>query len=226
MFVGTYGEGISVSSDDRTRWMKFNSGLFCREVNALYTVGRSLFAGTERDLFKWNESSDRWEAHSEGIENKNIVSMAGDKQGTFILAGSGVYNYEKGYFTTIPCLYKSTDQGKTWVKWDKGLPGKTLVYSIAVNPEKPNVIYLGTSEGVFRSTNGGEKWRKTTAGLPKDVKAFDLRLARTAKGDHVVYVAAGPHGVFRALDAEEVLWSNLSYDLSFSSTTGIALSNN
>jgi hypothetical protein len=55
---------------------------------------------------------------------------------------------------------------------------------------------------------------------------LEIQFARTAKGDHLVYAAAGPHGVFRAPDAEEVLWSNLSYDIGFSSITGIALSDN
>lgn len=226
MFVATHGEGIFVSSDDHTRWQAFNSGLYCREVNVLYTGGKSLFAGTERELFKWNSSSGKWEAQSDGIMNKNIVAMAGDKQEAFILAGAGAFNYEKGFFSSIPCLYKSSDRGKTWVASDKGLPNGTLVYSIAVNPEKPNRIYLGTSEGVFRSTNSGEKWEKTNEALPKRVRVLEIQFARTAKGDHLVYAAAGPHGVFRAPDAEEVLWSNLSYDIGFSSITGIALSDN
>jgi len=55
-------------------------------------------------------------------------------------------------------LFKSTDAGETWKTLGKGL--KNLA-AVAVNPRKPNEVYVSTADGViFRSTDGGMTWER------------------------------------------------------------------
>ena len=53
-------------------------------------------------------------------------------------------------------LFKSTDAGESWKPIGKGL--KNLA-AVAVNPKRPNEVYVSAMEGsISRSTDGGMTW--------------------------------------------------------------------
>jgi len=220
VLVGITKGGVFKTYNPVVSWEPCNTGLTYRDVNVLFIHKKELLAGTVKDLFKWDESSKRWMSASNGIKNKNIISI--NAQGKILFAGSGPYPGEKGYFEEIPCLYKSEDKGKTWTASDKGIPDGTLVYVIAVNPKNHKRIYLGTSKGVYRSTDTGQNWAKMRNGLPKDLRIFDIKIARMVDNKDVVY-AAGSSGVYMTTDDDETRWVNKSYGLEQTAITSIIL---
>lgn len=50
--------------------------------------------------------------------------------------------------------YYSRDLGRTWNK-SSGVPEGNLGFQVAVDPSKPNVVYVATNKGLFRSENAG-----------------------------------------------------------------------
>ncbi len=65
-------------------------------------------------------------------------------------------------------VYKSTDGGKTWQHM--GLKDTERISAIAINPQNPDVVYIGAlghafgpndERGVFMTTDGGKTWTKT-----------------------------------------------------------------
>jgi photosystem II stability/assembly factor-like uncharacterized protein len=65
-------------------------------------------------------------------------------------------------------VYKSTDGGKTWQHM--GLKETERVSAIAINPQNPDIVYIGAlghafgpndERGVFMTTDGGKTWTKT-----------------------------------------------------------------
>ena len=204
VLVGMNDGGIFKSTNAPMNWQPYYKGLTYRDVNVLFTHEKSLYTGTAKDLFKWDMASNGWVSTSEGIKNKNIISIDYDPQGKILYAGSGPYGDKKGLFEDIPCLYKSTNEGKTWAATDKGIPDGTLVYVIAINPNRFERIYLGTSDGVYRSTDKGRNWLKMKYGLPKGLRVFDIKIARVSDGKDVVY-AAGSNGVYMTVDDDETL---------------------
>jgi photosystem II stability/assembly factor-like uncharacterized protein len=65
-------------------------------------------------------------------------------------------------------VYKSTDGGKTWQHM--GLKESERISAIAINPQNPDVVYIGAlghafgpneERGVFMTTDGGKTWTKT-----------------------------------------------------------------
>jgi photosystem II stability/assembly factor-like uncharacterized protein len=65
-------------------------------------------------------------------------------------------------------VYKSTDGGKTWQHM--GLRDTERVSAIAINPQNPDIVYIGAlghafgpneERGVFMTTDGGKTWTKT-----------------------------------------------------------------
>jgi photosystem II stability/assembly factor-like uncharacterized protein len=62
-------------------------------------------------------------------------------------------------------LWKSGDQGKSWIKVNTGVRGSSLdsgrLWSVALDPVNPQIIYTtaGYGEGgILKSTNGGREW--------------------------------------------------------------------
>jgi hypothetical protein len=51
-------------------------------------------------------------------------------------------------------VYKSTNDGKSWVIKNKGLMNYDT-RSIVIDPYNPSVVYVVTSGGIFKSTDGG-----------------------------------------------------------------------
>ncbi len=62
-------------------------------------------------------------------------------------------------------VFKTSDGGVSWTNVSSNLPD-TPVNAVAINPNVPTEIYVGTDVGVFISANGGASWAKMNAGLP------------------------------------------------------------
>ncbi|WP_245906993.1 VPS10 domain-containing protein [Reichenbachiella versicolor] len=132
-----------------------------------------------------------------------------------------VYKYaDYGY------IKKSTDKGKTWTKYNKGLPENTDVAKIIINPNNTNHLIMATNVGLMTSMNGGKSWAKKSKGLPNDLprdltsfydpdtKEFVLYLV-----DQTVYEEEGQTttargGVFISVDAGAT-WKDITSDLYF-----------
>ena len=58
------------------------------------------------------------------------------------------------------------------------------VHSLAINPEKPNVIYAGLGEGmgIYRSTDGGEIWQEINNGLIVECPSYLQRVGQVKTG--------------------------------------------
>jgi hypothetical protein len=225
MLAATNGSGVLMVGKASDLWRFCNQGLIYREVNVLFSQGNLLLAGTARDLFKWEENSSKWAPCSEGIQNRNILSIGADPEVKTLYAGSGSYDEKRSFFQKIPCLYKSTDQGKRWRRSDEGIPDGTLVLTIAVNPARPERIYLGTSDGVYRSTDGGHDWSRMEEGLPKELNVFDIKIARMPDGQDVVYAATAV-GVFMTTDEDETRWESRNYGLEPTAITSLLIVQN
>lgn len=128
-------------------------------------------------------------------------------------------------------VYKSTDQGKTWV--NVGLGATRQISAVRVHPNNPDVVYVaaqgdrwkGTAErGVYRSTDGGKSWTLVlkgenltsgAAGLSMDPN--NPRILYAAMWDHQRtpwYVRSGGPGggIWKTTDGGET-WTRLTEGL-------------
>jgi photosystem II stability/assembly factor-like uncharacterized protein len=69
-------------------------------------------------------------------------------------------------------VYRTTDGGATWVSIDgvaeAGIPD-IPAHWIAVKPDDPARLYLGTESGVFASEDAGATWAPAMAGAPRTI---------------------------------------------------------
>jgi photosystem II stability/assembly factor-like uncharacterized protein len=63
-------------------------------------------------------------------------------------------------------VYKSTNQGTTWIAISGALAGVSRFTVLAVAPSNSNTIYAGNGSKLYRTRDGGGTWDDVTAGLP------------------------------------------------------------
>jgi photosystem II stability/assembly factor-like uncharacterized protein len=118
-----------------------------------------LYAGYDK-VYKTINGGKSWKALSEFQDN-------GDYLQAIAIAPS---NDKILYIATRYDVYKSKDDGKSWIKITSGLPS---LYKIAItvaetNPDKVWIVVSGFEAGkkVYQSENGGLTWNNYSAGLP------------------------------------------------------------
>ncbi len=79
-----------------------------------------------------------------------------------------------------PYIYKSTDQGKTWVSIANNFPDNQPVYTIVQDPVNKNLLFVGAEFGMFFTIDGGNNWMKLGSGLP-DIAVRDIAIQEREK---------------------------------------------
>ena len=96
-------------------------------------------------------------------------------------------------------VWKSIDMGSTWISID-GIGDAVIpdipVHSLAVDPSRPNYLYLGTDLGVFTSIDGGLHWNAENAGFA-DVVTEWVTIAQGERGP-ALYAFTHGRGAWRA----------------------------
>ena len=69
-------------------------------------------------------------------------------------------------FNYTPYAYRTKDYGKTWERIVDNNDVESYALSIVEDIEEPNLLFLGTDDGLYVSIDAGNKWTKWTEGFP------------------------------------------------------------
>ena len=75
-------------------------------------------------------------------------------------------------------VWKSTDAGGTWARFNNGMDDDTSVSVILIHPNQPGVLLAGTEEGIYRSNDAGASWNKIIDGTTLDMEYTERRRLR------------------------------------------------
>jgi len=103
-------------------------------------------------------------------------------------------------------FWVSRDGGATWDLRTEGLPPKTRLLGMAVDPEGvpgARTVYVSGDAGVFKSNDSGRHWRPVNAGLPAKEATRIALSAPDATGRRTLFVALAAHGLFLSRDGGE-----------------------
>lgn len=121
--------------------------------------------------------------------------MAGNGQ-TRIFAGAGRgegssrNRYQGG-------LYRRLAGEAQWQAVTAGLPEGCEVRTIAVHPQNPQILFVGTQDGPYRSIDGGDRWERL--GFPdKNTVIWTMSVHPTRP--NIVYAGAAPVALYRSED--------------------------
>lgn len=185
LFAGVIG-GIYKTADDGLNWKSSANGLTYKNVMALASNKKYLFAGTSGGgVFISTNSGVNWKNSVTGLTNNVVVSLTAAGDDVFAgTRGGGVYKF----------LDSSSSSGPSWIPVSKGLKDKQ-VWALA---QKGNNLFAATDSGVFVSGDKGENWNEISEGLP------DVRVIALAIGDAVIYAGTYGDGLYKLPLAEVV----------------------
>lgn len=159
MYATGHGVGVVKSVDGGKTWSSASSGL-----GGMSLEGFAIDAKTPDTLYAWvlgtglyrsKDAGGSWQRVDDGPKQQEIRSLVSVNSPTGM---GGIWLYA-GLDTGV---MKSPD---CFCGWDRlandGLPDGR-VYSLAVNPSDPNILYAGLREGVFKTSDGGQKWTRAT----------------------------------------------------------------
>jgi photosystem II stability/assembly factor-like uncharacterized protein len=139
----------------------------------------TVFAGTDRGLFRSTDRGVTWGQYGTGIKTSSSATLR-------ILALAAARDGSRLYAGTSAGVFQSTDGGAEWSQGSGMLSGSGIlryyyaIAALAVDPASPQTVYAGDSgmmtEGrVLKSTDGGATWMPAASGISShDVKALAI----------------------------------------------------
>lgn len=91
----------------------------------------------------------------------SILEVSPHEEGTAYIAATR-YKLDD----TRPYLYKTTDNGATWMKITNGIPDREFTRVIREDPNRRGLLYAGTETGIWISFDYGANWQRMGGNLP------------------------------------------------------------
>jgi photosystem II stability/assembly factor-like uncharacterized protein len=152
-------------------------------------------AGGEDGVYLSEDAGATWRRVSplENRELRPVVSLAFHPRDTkMIYAGT----------THLP--WRTTDGGEHWQSIHSGMLDDSDVFSIVVDPKKPEIVLSGACSGAYRSTSAGTQWAR----MPTPHGAFRTYFVALDPESEAIF-AGTTLGLFRSTDAGKT-WSKVT----------------
>ncbi len=153
-----------------------------------------------------SDSGERWRRAKMELP---FFSKAGDVQVRTLTVSP--HTLGLAYAGSEVGLYRSTDNGASWQLLESPMTGMQI-WSVAVDPADPNVIYAGTKPpAIFRSSDGGKSWVRLSVPVPAECPIGPPRVTNLVVDPHNhrnIWAGVELGGVFCSRDAGDN-WTHL-----------------
>lgn len=199
VYAGTMGDAVYKSPDGGQHWLPHNVGLkehvsFVNQFVFHPALSEKMYTATTVGAFYTKNGGREWEERMNGMKEVHIVTaIAINPKDPAVLYGG-----------TTGGIYRSEDGALTWKKINNGLiPDSELMASMAlgvnaieIDRGNPNVVYAGTTKGLFRTTSKGESWERIGASI---TEPFISSIVLHPNDPSIIYIG-GPGGVWKSTD--------------------------
>ena len=166
------------------------------DLNTIYavTLGHNDQDTVQYNLFKSPDGGRIWEEVDTGFSGCCVETLEVDP-----------FNLGTVYVGRWSGVLKSNNGGRSWEDSSTGLPGNLIVYTLALDPQSPNILYVAgvlewtNSSGVFKSLDGAATWKETDAGLPVSPNLGIGQLTIDPMRPEIIYLTAGGQ-LFKSTD--------------------------
>ncbi len=232
MYLALQTKGVFRSTDADGQWNLLENGLADDNVYAATAVKNTIFAGTNKGLYRLN--SDVWERLPVHPSQQAILSLTVFENNLYVVTGPEPSRWKfkslelseniavQIHITDSPSLervFHSIDLGASWTEITHGKEsplrstalgavvltntGETFLPQGVVTADK-NTFYTGGSFGIHRTTDGGKLWHPFMNGI-METTIQDL----VAINDRLY--ARTDRGLVQSVDGGEV-WETVGID--------------
>jgi len=173
MFAALEVGGAARSSDAGKSWQLTNNN-FAGDVDLMDLHGvavgsadsSSVFISNRVGVWRTRDRGDNWEnlqfERFSGIKySRGIQASPNDPNTLYACVGMDFGSAEGG-------VLRTTDQGDTWERFDKGVSAQSTTFGVAINNQNPEQVYFCTRRGgVFGTHDAGASWSEDA--LPEGV---------------------------------------------------------
>ena len=205
MYLALSDEGIYRSTDGGTQWNLFNDGLANKRISTVAAVGKTVFAGTARGLYRLD--SGTWKKVP--VETaRAIYSLAVWENNLYIGTGPDLLG-----FTPIEVeqevprieshtlkIFHSADLGASWTEITPNYKPDNRVIPSGINVwAAGETLFVSSAKYQYRSTDNGQTWTE----LLGDTDMFMTNRLPAVVVNETTFYKAGPFGIFRTTDSGE-----------------------
>jgi photosystem II stability/assembly factor-like uncharacterized protein len=221
IYAGTMGDAVYKSPDGGQHWLPHNVGLkehvsFVNQFVFHPALSEKIYAATTVGAFYTKDAGREWEERMNGMKEVHIVTaIAINSKDPTILYGG-----------TTGGIYRSDDAAMSWKKINNGLiPESELMASMAlgvnaieIDRVNPDIVYAGTTKGLFRTANTGEQWERIGQSLPE---LFVSCIVLHPADSSILYIG-GPAGVWKSTDSGKT-WQAINQGLATLNIRALAM---
>ncbi len=115
---------------------------------------------TQNSGASWTEVTNNIKGLPKGSWIPQIKASQNNKGEALLIAN----DYRR--FNYTPYAYRTKDYGKTWTRIVDQNDVESYTLSIIEDPENPNLMFLGTDDGLYISLDAGNNWQKWNKDFP------------------------------------------------------------
>ncbi len=221
VYAGTMGDAVYKSPDGGQHWLPHNVGLkehvsFINQFVFHPAASEQIYAATTVGAFYTKDAGREWAERMNGMKEVHIVtSIAINPKEPAVLYGG-----------TTGGVYRTDDAAATWKKINNGLIPETElmaamalgVNAIEIDRAKPDVVYAGTTKGLFRTMDKGEHWERIGQSV---TDPFISSVVLHPTDSSRLYLG-GPAGVWKSSDSGKT-WQAMNQGLATLNIRALAM---
>ena len=204
MYLALRDEGIFRSIDGGIEWELLNNGLTSERISAITAVGKTVFTGTNRGLYRLDSSI--WRKLSVGT-SKTVYSLAAFDRSLYVGIGTDLVGLTPMDAKSIvrsgePSsgrIYRSIDLGASWTEITPADQSRPAALPSGVKLLATGEMLLALGANTFRSKDGGDTW--IDLGIYRH--SFMLNSLPATTVNDATFYKTGVFGIHRTTDGGE-----------------------